>query len=91
MLFEIPPTEVAFFAKLTRKVQVGIGVNKSTLYSMMCFDDAGTGLNLTKKDYPRPHWKCRIKLLDAPRLWTATKESIKVQGFISVIGKKRTL
>lgn len=48
-IFEVPPTEIAFFGNLKYKVRVGVGANKSVLYFTTCLVDTGAKPNLNNE------------------------------------------
>lgn len=91
VLLGVLPTEVAFFDKPTYKVRIGIEVNKSALYSKTCLVDQSARPNNNRKNYRSLQWNYRIKSLYAPKAWTETKESFKVQGLILLAEKMGAL
>lgn len=53
--------------------------------------DAGAGLILINKAYPKLHWICPIQRLNAPKPQTERKGSMKELGLILLIVKTETL
>lgn len=46
VLFEVPPTKVAFIVKPKYKVRIGAELNRSVLYSKTCLVDTGAGVSI---------------------------------------------
>lgn len=91
VLFKVRQAEVTIFARATYKVQVPIGVIRSALYCTTCFVDKGAGPPPIQDVYLILVWKSCSKCLDPHQLWATTKESIKVEGIISLTVKMGTV
>lgn len=73
-LFQVEPTTVTIFSKLTQKIDVEIRVNAQWVQSNTCAPDKCTGINLDSQELIKKERHTSIKEQRLPRLLTATKK-----------------
>lgn len=79
------------FARATYKVPISILVNTYGLYFTTCLVYTGPAPNEINEAYERLHSKCFIKLCNASRLLTSTKNSMNGRRRAPLILKRKTL
>lgn len=80
--FKSEQIAVTFLPKSTYKIAIELGVNAQQLKPHTCLLDTGAGLIVVSKAFLKSEWLPCIMKQQFPRLRTATKKPISLDGII---------